>query len=170
MVFITTMLIRNRGGSYLMPSYPAASVLALGILLHRRSPLPPLALGSLALIVTLLITGREAFMSRAARTGAGDHAWAFAHAARAIVHDDPVVFVQTGHTPVPMMMGRARAGEPTPEQVEDASWVVRPLAEEPGPDRPEPVLISEPLLRVTSRGRARAEPERLGLFRAPDPR
>ncbi|MFI4896278.1 MAG: ArnT family glycosyltransferase [Phycisphaerales bacterium JB059] len=170
MVFITTMLIRNRGGSYLMPSYPAASVLALGILLHRRSFLSPRLLGALALLVTLLITGREVFLSRAARTGAGDHAWAFARAARAIVLDDPVVFVQTGHTPVPMMMGRARAGEPSPEQVKRAPWIVRPLPERPDPDRPGPDLISEPLLRVTARGTARAEPQRLGLFRATDPR
>ena len=170
LVFVSTMLIRNRGGSYLMPAYPAAAVLALGVLLHRRSPLAPLPIALTALVVTSLIVGREAFFSRAARSHAGDHAWAFAKAAREIVGDDPVVFSGTLHNPIPLMMRRARAGEPTPEQVQGASWIVRPIPATASPDRPVPVLSSEELLQLRSTGEARGAPARLGLYPAPAPR
>lgn len=170
LVFISTMLIRNRGGSYLMPAYPAGAVLALAVLLHRRSPIPPLPIALTALVVTCLIVGREAFFSRAARTHAGDHAWAFARAARMTVGDDPVVFSGTLHNPVPMMMGRARLGEPTPEQVRAADWVIRPVPPGSDPDRPEPVLVSEELLLLRTTGQARGAPTRLGLYPAQPPR
>ncbi len=167
LVFISTMLIRNRGGSYLMPAYPAGAILALGVLLHPRSPLTPPPVALAALVVTALIVGRESFFSRAARTHAGDHAWAFARAARAIVADDPVVFVRTDHNPVPMMMGHARLGEPTPEQLHQARWIVRPIPEEPRPALPEPVLHSEELLQLRSTGQSRSAPTRLGLYPGP---
>ncbi len=167
LVFLSTMLIRNRGGSYLMPAYPAGAVLALSVLLHRRSPLPPLPLALSAVVVTSLIVGREAFFSRAARTHAGDRAWAFAREARAITGDDAVVFSGTLHNPVPMMMGRARLGEPTPEQVRAAAWIIRPIPPEPNPSAPVPILESEELLRLRSTGQSRAAPTRLGLYPAP---
>ena len=165
LVLVSTMLIRNRGGSYLTPAYPAGAVLALGVLMHRRSPQGATPVAIAALVVTSLVVGREAFLSRGARTRAGDRAWAFAREAREIVGRELVVFSGTGHNPIPMMMGRARAGEPTPEEVRQAAWIVRPVPPEAGVGRPEAVLESEVLSPVRTTGEARGAGVRLGLYR-----
>lgn len=169
LVMLVTALIRYRGASYLLPAYPAASVLAAYALLHRRSPVGPRLLAGAGVVVACLIIGREVFLSRAARTGAGDRAWAFAFEARRLVGDEPVAFVRTGDDPIPTMMRRVRAGPPTPDEVGAAAWVVLPISPDAPAGAPEPILRSDRIQQTRAgSGRARSGAYVLALFRRSD--
>ncbi|MEZ6241710.1 MAG: hypothetical protein R3B57_01570 [Phycisphaerales bacterium] len=165
LVMLVTALIRYRGASYLLPAYPGAAVLAAFVLLHRRSPITPRTLAAAGVVVALLITGREVFLSRAARTGAGDRAWAFAREARRLVGDDPVAFVRTGDDPIPTMMRRVRPAPPTPEELAEAVWVVLPIAPDSDGQGPEPALRSDRIQQTRAgSGSARSAPYALALY------
>lgn len=170
LVMLVTGLIRYRGASYLLPAYPAGAVLATFVLLHRRSPVSPRALAVAGVLVAALVVGREMLLSRAAKTRAGDRAWAFAAEARELVGADAVVFVRTGDDPIPTMMRRVRSGPPTAQNLSGAVWVVLPidpLAEDQ--EGPQPVLRSDRIQQTRAgTGEGRSGPYALGLFRRSD--
>ncbi|MEM1183490.1 MAG: hypothetical protein AAGI53_00650 [Planctomycetota bacterium] len=145
-----TMLMPTRGASYLVPVYPVAAILAVYALLRVRSPLPPIGVAIFAAIVLTAVAGREAIFSRAARVGTGDKLWRFAAEARDLVGDDEVVFVETWLDPTPLMMGRHRTTEPTPDQIAEAPWVVARLLEGVPDGWPDPVLRSDEVDRVVA--------------------
>ncbi len=169
LVMLVTGLIRYRGASYLLPSYPAGAVLAAFVLLHRRSPIGIRTLAVAGVLVAALVAGREVLLSRAAKTRAGDRAWAFAQEARAIVGDESLLFVRTGDDPIPTMMRRVRPGQPTPDQLALAAWVILPISPDAGEGGPEAVLRSDRIVQTRAgSGAARTAPYALGLFHRSD--
>ncbi|GJM19214.1 MAG: hypothetical protein DHS20C14_14270 [Phycisphaeraceae bacterium] len=131
MVLVVNVLTAGRSGSYLMPAYPAAGILAVYALARiiagregTRMRAAPAWVALAALLVAACVGGREAFFSRAARTGDGETLKAFARDAEALVGDDPVVFIRTGDLPLASLMGRAQAGEPDASSLAGAVWLV----------------------------------------------
>lgn len=124
-VILTTTLMGMDAGSYLMPAYPAAAILAIYGLFrliatkHARFNRAALALIVLTVLVAgSLITLRETTMSRGARSGTGNHIIAFATSASNIVNKEAVRFESMGDLPIASLMGRYQPGEldPSPSQ------------------------------------------------------
>ncbi|MEZ6317566.1 MAG: hypothetical protein R3B49_02255 [Phycisphaerales bacterium] len=171
LVLVFNVLFAGRSGSFLMPAYPAAASLAVyaaariiagrdGRRVARAAP----GIAAFALVCALVIGGREATTSRAARTGAGEHIKAFARAAERTVGDGAVVFVGIGDNPVSSLMGRHHAGDPGAEELAHAAWIVAPVVE--GVD---PVVSSEAMEILRARSHeARARIDGVGLYRVSD--
>lgn len=166
LITVTMIFFAGRAGSYTAPAYPAAAVLAVYAIARVLAPLQFRGVGiaGLAALAAIGFTIQPLFLSRAAETRLGDRIQAFAAEASEIVGDDTVVFVETGHNPLPVLMGRARVGEPTPEDVFAAAWIVAPT--DSALANSEPVLTSKGELKVGGAGQ-RSERRVLGLYRVP---
>ena len=157
----------GRAGSSIAPAYPALAVLAVYGLARlaagndgTRARRAPLIASVVVLAVGVGVGTREAFFSRGARTQLGDRLAVFAQKAERVAGDGAVVFVGTGHNPIPTLMGRHRLGDPVPDEFNGAAWVVMPLD-----DRFTPVVASEELVRQHAEsGTARGTSPGLGLF------
>lgn len=157
----------GRTGSAIAPAYPAVAVLAVyGVArlaagrTGQRARFAVMTAATLALIVGVATGSREAFFSRGAQTGLGDRLMEFARDAEWAAGRDAVVFVGTGHNPIPTLMGRHRLGDPTSDEFLSADWVVMPLD-----DRFTPAVASAELVRRHAEsGTARGKSPGLGLF------
>jgi 4-amino-4-deoxy-L-arabinose transferase-like glycosyltransferase len=166
-VLLINLVDAGRTPSALAPAYPAMAVLAVYGLARlvaggagQRARLAPVAAGALALVVGVATGAREAFFSRGAETRLGDRLAAFAREAERAAGDGVVVFIGTGHNPIPTLMGRHRLGDPARDEFLEADWVVMPLD-----DRFTPAVGSEPLVRQHAEsGTARGRSPGLGLF------
>jgi len=156
--------VARRGGSYVLPAYPAVATLAVYALIRgvgrvRLAPSRAPALGLLtvvALLVGHLVIPFE--------TGAGDHQKAFTRKARQIVRDDPVVFMGLRDSSTITLFGRHQIEPLSPEAVRAAKWVVRPVDASPDPfDAAELELVetSEPVRSTRDNGSG----VQLGLYR-----
>lgn len=148
LVLAFTTALSLQAGSYIMPAYPAAAILATYALYRliastqaTRSTPAIIAIGILVILSAALITTREATMSRGARTGTGEHIKAFAHKASDLVSNDPVRFEQLADCPIPSLMGRHQPGEIEPGLA--FHWLIEPIAADASP---QPILISEPIV------------------------
>ena len=117
-VILTTTLMGMDAGSYLMPAYPAAAILAVYGLFrliatkHAKFTQTAITLIMLTVLVAAsLITLRETTMSRGAKSGTGNHIIAFAKSASDIVNNNPVRFESMGDLPIASLMGLHQAGE-----------------------------------------------------------
>ncbi len=169
---LTAVLVVMAGesGSFNAPAYPALALLSTYALVRmiaqghkaRVGRLAPI-LATLTLIVAIIVVAREAFFSRAARTGLGDEVTAFAARATELVGDDPVAFLNPDlHNPVQTLMGRHQGGPASPALIANARWLIAPPDFNTAPARItgattpsdfEPVLHSDGLHRTKAAGR-----------------
>ncbi len=133
LVLATTTLASLNAGSYIMPAYPAAAILAIYALFRILASLEAtrikpafISLAILILISASLITAREATMSRAARTHTGQHIKAFAKAAAQHIQSDQVRFHQMGDLPIASLMGKHQPGDIAPDQFH--RWLIQPTS------------------------------------------
>jgi 4-amino-4-deoxy-L-arabinose transferase-like glycosyltransferase len=170
-VLATTTLFTMRAGSYIMPAYPAAAILAVyalyRIIASKRATRPCLAfvlIGSTVLISASIITLRETTMSRGARDRTGENIKAFAHAASQRVGDDDIQFVEIGDLPIASLLGRHQSD--AIESDTAITWLVQPTDINPAAT---PILTSAPL---TTHDPTTGEPidstTTIGLYRVPD--
>lgn len=168
MITAVLIVVAGESGSFNAPAYPALAVLgvyglariiAQGRAHHVRHA--TVGIAALALVVSVGVVAREAFMSRAARTQIGPRLAEFARQADAIVGDDPVAFIDLGHNPVPLWMGRHPGAGAERLDAAHAAWVVRPVIE-----GREAVVVSDSLLRLKAGGRGvRSESPGIALYR-----
>lgn len=148
LVLAATTLAAMDAGSYIMPAYPAAAILAIYALFRiiaspKATRIKP-AFISLAILIILsasLITTREATMSRAARTNTGQHIKAFAHAASQHIQSDQVRFHQMNDLPIASLMGKHQPGDITPNPTH--RWLIQPTHINP---TTTPILVSDPVV------------------------
>ncbi len=147
-VMCTTTLFAMKSGSYIMPVYPAAAILAIyghirffGFLKNKRTSLAIKSLPPIILVFALALTISKGTMSRGARNQAGEHIKAFASQAESIVQSDPVRYQGITESPIASLMGRFQAGEI--EQTHEHRWLIAPTAFNSGMI---PVLISDPIV------------------------
>lgn len=157
----------GRTGSAIAPAYPAVAVLAVYGLARlaagrtgQRARFAVMTAAVLALVAGVATGAREAFFSRGAQTGLGDRLKDFARDAERTAGRDSVVFVGTGHNPIPTLMGRHRLGDPSADEFAAADWVVMPLDDRFTPD----VASAELVRRHAESGTARGKSPGLGLF------
>jgi 4-amino-4-deoxy-L-arabinose transferase-like glycosyltransferase len=159
-VVATIALLGLTGGSYPAPSYPAAAILSVAFLYSwwvRTQPRRALyGVVTVALVTVIAIVTISSVFDRGAVSGRGDAAKLFARHAQDIVGSEPVVFVYSGITAVPSLMGRHQAGKPTKDQKAAARYVVADLD----------ATRATPLTEAHSRDGKWA----LGLFKAEDVR
>jgi 4-amino-4-deoxy-L-arabinose transferase-like glycosyltransferase len=123
-------LSAHKTADYILPAYPAAAILAAyfcATFLNRFR----IRLWQVALAGLLLAIGLTFGLSR---DPAGDNLKIFARDAGAIVRDDPVVFVDTGFNTLQFFLHRHQGGDPTPEQIERAKWVIMPVLPDVDPE------------------------------------
>ena len=148
LVLAITTLSSLSAGSYIMPAYPPAALLAVYVVFRlvaksratRIKPAIAVIVG-LVMVSSSMIAGREATRSRGARTGTGEHLKDFAHTAAQQVGTEAVVFSQMGDLPIASLMGRFQAGEI--ELPEAHAWLIQPTQIDPNR---EPVLTSDALV------------------------
>lgn len=129
LVIVFFALSAHKTADYLLPSYPAAAVVAAYFcvaFLRRRLRVQPWQVGAAGLLVAVGLGVDTMFFARAARDGGGENLKAFAREARGIVGDEPVVFWRTGYNTLGFFLRRHQPGEPTPVEIERASWVIMP--------------------------------------------
>ena len=136
LVLAITTLSSLSAGSYIMPAYPPAALLAVYVIFRlvakaRATRIKPAVAVIVGLVIVLssMIAGREATRSRGARTGTGEHLKDFAHTAARTVGTDAVVFSQMGDLPIASLMGRFQADEI--ELSEAHGWVIQPTQIDP---------------------------------------
>ncbi len=147
-VLIATMLTGMHAGSYIMPAYPAAAILAIYALYRltassKATRIKPtfISIAAIVLIFASLISAREMTMSRGARDHTGNHIKAFANAAAQQVGDDDVHFFEIGDLPIASLMGKHQSEQLI--QHKDAYWSIQPTSLEPNR---VPVLTSAPIV------------------------
>jgi len=148
LVLIATTLASMNSGSYIMPAYPPAAILAVyalyRIIASKNATRTTAAFSMITFFVlffAILITTREATMSRAARTNTGEYIKAFADSASKLVGNDDVHFIELGDLPVPSLMGRHQSEDLT--QFKYIRWSIQPTSLEPNR---RPTLISDPIV------------------------
>lgn len=131
LVVATIALLGLSGGSYPAPSYPAAAILSVAFLYSwwvRSQPRRALfGVVTVALVTVSAIVAISSVFDRGAVSGKGDAAKFFARQAQDIIGSKPVIFVYSGFTAVPSLMGRHQAGKPTKDQKAAAIYVVADL-------------------------------------------
>jgi 4-amino-4-deoxy-L-arabinose transferase-like glycosyltransferase len=123
-------LSAHKTADYILPAYPAAAILAAyfcATFLNRFR----IRLWQVAVAGLLLAIGLTLGLSR---DRAGDNLKIFARDVEAIVRDDPVVFVDTGFNTLQFFLHRHQGGDPTPEQIERAKWVIMPVLPDVDPE------------------------------------
>lgn len=147
-VLATTAMTGLAAGSYIMPAYPSAAILAAytlyRLILKGNTERSTRALRNISIAIILfavLITGREMTMSRGAQTGTGDSIKAFANSAAKQINDDRVRFNQMGDLPIASLMGLHQPGEiePDPPYI----WLIEPTHLHPSADA---LLVSDPIV------------------------
>ena len=122
-------LSAHKTTDYILPAYPAAAILAAyfcGIFLQRfRIRLWQVGCAGLMLAIGFAL--ETLYFSNASTDRAGDNLKDFARQADAIIRDDPVIFVRTGFNTLQFFLHRHQGGDPTPEQIERAKWVIMPV-------------------------------------------
>lgn len=164
----TTTLASMRAGSYIMPAYPAAAILAIygiyRLFATKANKFPKRAITILVLFVLVsasLITLRESTMSRGAKNSTGEHIKGFAAKANAQVQQDSVRYAQIGDLPIASLMGRHHNGEPGSQTAH--AWIIQPTKIDPSA---VPVLVSESLIgHDPISGEPNNESFTLGLYR-----
>ncbi len=148
LVLATTTLAAMDAGSYIMPAYPAAAILAIYALFRilvssQATRINPafITIAALILIFASLITAREATMSRAARTNTGQHIKAFASVASQHIQSNSVRFHQMGDLPIASLMGKHQPGDIAPDP--SHRWLIQPTHID---TVATPVLVSEPIV------------------------
>lgn len=144
----TTTLAAMNSGSYIMPAYPPAAILAIYALYRiiasqraSRSKGAIVSIATLVIVSAALITTREATMSRAARTNTGEHIKAFAHSASKLVGSDDVQFIELADVPIASLMGRHQREVLT--QFNPIRWSIQPTSIE---STRVPILVSDPIV------------------------
>ena len=147
-VVLTTSLLSMRAGSYIMPAYPAAGILAIyGLyrliaLKSNAHPKRALTLIMLAVLVSAsLITFRETTMSRGAKNNTGEHLIEFANRANQLVHHDSIRYHDINDLPIASLMGRHQGGNVDPDP--SFAWLIEPTGTDPNRT---PILVSDPLV------------------------
>ena len=136
LVLITTTILGMAAGSYIMPAYPPAAILAVYALFRiiaspQAARIKPafIALSILILLWASLITLREMTMSRGARDHTGQHIKAFAHAAAQYIQSDPVRFNHMGDLPIASLLGKHQPGDTAPDS--SFTWLIQPTSLNP---------------------------------------
>jgi 4-amino-4-deoxy-L-arabinose transferase-like glycosyltransferase len=128
LVLIFFALSAHKTADYILPAYPAAAILAAyfcAIFLSRfRIRLWQVACAGLMLAIGFACDA--IYFSSASEDRAGDNLKIFARRADAIVRDEPVIFVKTGFNTLQFFLHRHQGGDPTPEQIARAKWVIMP--------------------------------------------
>ncbi|PCI09602.1 hypothetical protein COB72_06125 [bacterium] len=148
LVLAATTLASLNAGSYIMPAYPAAAILAIYALFRiiaspQAARIKP-AFISLAILIIFsasLITTREATMSRAARTNTGQHIKAFAKSASQHIQSDQIRFHQMGDLPIASLMGKHQPADINPNP--SHHWLIQPTHIDPAAT---PILVSDPIV------------------------
>lgn len=123
-------LSAHKTADYILPAYPAAAILAAyfcATFLNRFR----IRLWQVAVAGLLLAIGITFGLSR---DRAGDNLKIFARDVDAIVHDDPVVFVDTGFNTLQFFLHRHQGGDAAPEEIEHAKWVIMPVVPDVVPE------------------------------------
>ncbi len=168
MVTALLIVVAGESGSFNAPAYPAIAVLGVyglaRMIAKKRAHKVPHAMvwiAAVALVVAGGVVAYEAFWSLSARTQLGPRLAEFARQASAIVGDDTVAFVDLGHNPVPLWMGRHPGTWDGRLDESHAAWVIRPVVE-----GREAVVVSDSLLRLKAGGRGvRSESDGIALYR-----
>jgi 4-amino-4-deoxy-L-arabinose transferase-like glycosyltransferase len=123
-------LSAHKTADYILPAYPAAAILAAyfcATFLNRFR----IRLWQIAVAGLLFAIGLTFGLSR---DRAGDNLKIFAGNVDAIVHEDPIVFVDTGFNTLQFFLHRHQGGDATPEQIERAKWVIMPVLPDVDPE------------------------------------
>ncbi|MDF1810504.1 MAG: hypothetical protein P1U42_12510 [Phycisphaerales bacterium] len=143
-----TTLVSMRAGSYIMPAYPPAAILATyglyRLFATKSNRYPKRAITLLVLFVLVsasLITLRETTMSRGAKNNTGENLKAFAIHANDYVGHDSVSYAQIGDLPIASLMGRHHNELNT--STTNSVWLIQPITMNPSI---EPLIISQSLI------------------------
>lgn len=148
LVLTTTTIVGMKSGSYIMPAYPAAAILAVYALFRiitlsraKRAAAPFVFISILIILSATLITVRESTMSRGAKTNTGEFIKEFARSVSQLVGKDDVHFVELGDIPIASLMGRHHSDDLT--QFKYVRWNIQPTNLDPSQT---PVLVSDPIV------------------------
>ena len=121
-------LSAHKTADYILPAYPAAAILAAYFCAAflNRFRIRLWQVGCAGLVLAIGFACDAIFFSNASKDSAGDNLKIFARQADAIIRDDPVIFVRTGFNTLQFFLHRHQGGDPTPEQIERAKWVIMP--------------------------------------------
>jgi len=167
-ILLTTGLSSISAGSYIMPAFPPASMLAVYVLFRliagrrvHRIRGAALAIAGLIILSASLIGLREATMSRGARDRSGEHIKSFAERAAVRIGSGTVRFNAMGDLPVGSLMGRHQAGDLG--SAPSVEWIIEPSSVHP---EAIPVLVSEPITaHDPDSGEPTDETITIGLYR-----
>jgi len=147
LVFAATTLAGMNAGSYIMPAYPPAAILAVYALYRlglRSNPARVFkatrSIAAFILISAALIAGREMTMSRGARDHTGQNIKAFAYTVAQHIQSDPVRFNQMGDLPIASLLGKHQPGDTAANA--SHRWLIQPTSLNPSTT---PILTSAPL-------------------------
>lgn len=143
LVLIFFGLSAHKTADYIQPAFPAAAILAAWFCQNalRRFYIQPLHIAIASLLLALGLSIHFDFFSSLARDRRGENVKDFAREVRGTVHDDPLVFVNTGYNTLEFFLQRHQpSAVPSAEEWINAKWVIAPLLA----DLPA-VIVSKPL-------------------------
>lgn len=129
LVLVFFALSAHKTADYIQPAFPAAAVLAAWFCANvlSRYRVTPLHVGIGGLVVALGLAVSFCFFSAAARDRRGENVIAFARKVRAITHDEPIVFMNSGYNTLQFFLHRNQAAAlPSREEVAAAKWAILP--------------------------------------------
>lgn len=134
-VMLVLLPVASKGGTFTMPAYPAAAVLAAYALVRPTGWLQIRAgrLVAAAAVVMVAIGLIKGFATSQAKTHPAERIKAFAADVRPVIGEDPVVFTKLnpesdGFSALPSLLGRHQAGAPTEAMRRDAAWHITSIA------------------------------------------
>ncbi|GEP45378.1 hypothetical protein BGE01nite_46690 [Brevifollis gellanilyticus] len=151
-------LTAGKTADYIAPAFPAAAILAAYACVRTfgRWKLGPVFYGWAGLLMAAALCVQSFCFSSAATKPNGDHLKEFAAQVTAKTADDSIAFVATGYNTLQFFLRRHQPGDPTPEELKSARWIIMPPL-----DGLTPEIVSEKLPSVFS-----SKSGTLGLYRA----
>jgi len=140
--------LEHRGGSYIMPAYPAAAALAVYFLSAgwKRFSIPLTTQIAIGFLLIIVFYGHKSFFGEDAKKALGDRIKVFTSQANEIVKDNPVAFFNLQNNPVITLMHRHQAGDGSSEIWNSAQWIVSSCSAEDlelVTKRDHPLVVSE---------------------------
>jgi 4-amino-4-deoxy-L-arabinose transferase-like glycosyltransferase len=130
LVLIFFAFSAHKTADYIQPAFPAAAILAAWFCgtAWRRFHIQPLHIAFAALLLAVGLSVHFDFFSSLARDRRGENVKDFAREVRGTVHEDPLVFVNTGYNTLEFFLHRPRPGAvPSAEEKINAKWVIAPV-------------------------------------------
>lgn len=128
-VIVCFSFVARKTADYIMPSYPAAAILASWFLLAKlgRWGFTPARIGAAAVVLASGFAIDSLFYSSAARNRYGDNLREFASDARARTEGAHIWCVETDFNTLEFYLHQNDARPPRPEEVAEAKWFILPV-------------------------------------------